>query len=157
MIFNQLSESARLRALHPGFGAAFDFLMRPDLPELANGTYELDGKRLYAIVQQYRGRGRRKSRIEAHRRYIDIQHVISGHEVIGFRNFSACTPDAEGWNEANDICFSSDPAELWIPVPPGSFAIFYPEEDGHAPMAGQGMVRKVVVKILADWDRNLED
>ena len=157
MIFNRLSESARLRTLHPGFGAAFDFLMRPDLPGLENGTYELDGKRLYAIVQEYRGRGRRKSRIEAHRRYIDIQHVVSGNEVIGFRNFFACTLDADGWNEANDIGFSPDPADLWIPVPPGSFAIFYPEEDGHAPMAGRGNVRKVVVKIRADWNRDPED
>ncbi len=150
MIFNRLSDSLRLRKLHPGFGRAFDFLKRKDLPKLENGTYELDGKRVYVIVQEYNGRGRKKSRIEAHLRYIDIQYVISGNEVIGFRDFSECTPDSDGWNKEKDICFSDDAADFWIPVPPGSFAIFYPEEDGHAPMAGKGKVRKVVVKILED-------
>jgi beta-galactosidase beta subunit len=47
---------------------------------------------------------------------------------------------------ANDIGFVKDQPTLWIPVPPGSFAVFFPE-DGHAPLAGDGPLRKIVLKI----------
>ncbi|HPY90089.1 MAG TPA: YhcH/YjgK/YiaL family protein [Lentisphaeria bacterium] len=36
----------------------------------------------------------------------------------------------------------------WFPVRPGCFAIFYPE-DAHAPCCGQGVCRKIVLKIKA--------
>jgi biofilm protein TabA len=37
-----------------------------------------------------------------------------------------------------------------VATPPGTFAIFFPE-DAHAPMAGEGLIHKVVVKVAVDW------
>jgi YhcH/YjgK/YiaL family protein len=147
MIWNKLCDSERLRQLHPGFAAALDFLHRQDLAELSVGTYEIDEKRVYAMVQEGKGHGHDAARLETHHRYIDIQYTISGNEVIGCGQASRCTPDADGWNNEKDICFFIEKPEFLLPVPAGSFAIFFPHEDAHAPMAGIDQIRKVVVKI----------
>ncbi len=147
MIFNKLNDAERLQLLHPGFARAFDFLNRKDLTELSVGTYEIDSERIYAMVQEYEGKGQDTAKLETHHRYIDIQYTISGNELIGYRHASECTPDGKGWNNEKDICFFTDKSGFWLPVPSGSFAVFFPEEDAHTPMAGFGPVRKVVIKI----------
>jgi YhcH/YjgK/YiaL family protein len=58
---------------NPGMAKAFAFLERPDLKDLPVGTYEIDGKRVYAMVQIGAGRPREGAMLEAHREYIDIQ------------------------------------------------------------------------------------
>jgi hypothetical protein len=62
---------------------AFNFLKDENLEELELGSYELEGKDLYAIVQEYLTKDEKDSRFEAHPKYADIQYVISGNERIG--------------------------------------------------------------------------
>ena len=147
MIWNKLTEVKRLYKIHSGFAAAFDFLKRRDLTELPVGTYEIDGTHIYAMVQEGNGHGNDAAKLETHRRYIDIQYTVSGNEVIGCGQASECTPDADGWNTEKDICFFIEKPDFMLPIPAGCFAVFFPEEDAHAPMAGVGPIRKVVVKI----------
>jgi beta-galactosidase beta subunit len=45
--------------------------------------------------------------------------------------------------------YSSSPS-VWLPVPAGSFAAFFPD-DIHAPLGTDGQVHKVVVKIAVEW------
>ena len=51
MILDVLANSARYEGLHEGFKKAFDFLKEAhkNLPEL--GRYELDGDKVFALVQ----------------------------------------------------------------------------------------------------------
>lgn len=149
MILNKLEESGRLQQLHQGFAQALDFLRRPDLEALSVGTYEIDGRHVYAMVQKGIGKGIDAARLETHRKYIDIQFTLKGCELIGCGYAASYQPDATGWDVEKDICFLIGTPAFWLPIPAGSFAIFYPEEDAHAPMACTGEVRKVVVKIAA--------
>jgi beta-galactosidase beta subunit len=50
------------------------------------------------------------------------------------------------YDAEKDIVFFDDAPETWFRVPAGSFAVFFPE-DAHAPLAGEGEVRKVIVKV----------
>lgn len=147
MIWNKLCDSERLCQLHPGFAAAFDFLHRQDLAELPVGTYEIDGKRVYAMIQKGIGKGVTVARLETHRRYIDIQYTISGNETIGCAMAAQCLPDTDGWNLEKDVVFFREQSEFLLPVPPGYFSIFFPEEDAHAPWAGTGEIHKAVIKV----------
>jgi biofilm protein TabA len=146
MIFDTLSNAARHVALHPGFTEAFDFLRRPDLATLSSGRHEVDGPSLYASIGRDEGRGRNGARLETHRKYVDIQYVVSGDEVIGWSDLAACQATGLGYDEARDIEFYTAQSTTWVPVPPGSFAIFFPT-DAHAPLAGRGPVHKVVMKV----------
>ena len=148
MILDSLSNSMCYAEKHPLFQAAFDFLADKELDRLPPGKYILNADSLYAVVSRDEGRGRDAARLEAHRRYIDIQFVAAGEELIGWRDLSSCRTRAQAYDSGKDIEFFADEPERWVSVPPGSFAIFFPE-DAHAPLAGCGPVRKVVVKVAA--------
>jgi biofilm protein TabA len=150
MILDGLTNEEQLRKLHPGFGAAFQFLQGTNLNQLPEGRQEIDGPRLYALVVRGQGRGQKGAKLEVHRRYIDIQYSLTGHDVIGWKQLSACRNPVEDYNEIKDIQFFLDPSDSWVTVPQGSFGIFYPE-DAHAPMASEGPIHKVVVKVAVDW------
>lgn len=135
--------------MHAGFARAFEFLATTDLAALAPGRHDIDGDRLYVSIDHKDGRGEDGARLEAHRRYIDIQYTIDGDELIGWMPIARTTgPDGE-FNEAKDVGFFADRPTTWVAVPPGSFAIFFPH-DAHAPLAGLGPLKKAIVKVLAN-------
>ena len=146
MILDVLDNAACHFALHPEFAAAFDFLKAPGAAELPVGRHEIRGDRLFAIVGKDQGKGRDKARLEAHRKYIDIQYVVSGDEWIGWRDLKTCRESGLGYSAGKEIEFYTAAPTKWFRFPPGSFAIFFPE-DAHAPLAGEGPVHKVVVKV----------
>ncbi|MBU0681640.1 MAG: YhcH/YjgK/YiaL family protein [Proteobacteria bacterium] len=146
MIFDVLANAERYIGLHPGFATAFAFLRRPDLAELPVGTYELDGKRVFAMVATEAGRPRQGAQLEAHEKYIDIQLVLAGLDEMGWRSLLDCRLPAGPYDATDDIRFFADPPAAWIATHPGAFAIFFPE-DGHMPLISEGQIRKVVVKI----------
>ena len=146
MILDALGRGERYISLHPAFLRAFEFLGRPDLALLAAGRHVIDGDRLYVSIDHKEGRGRDGARLESHRRYIDIQFTIEGDEEIGWTPVDACAAPAGRYDDNRDIRFYDDRPQSWIAVPAGRFAIFFPE-DAHAPLAGQGMLKKAIAKI----------
>ena len=148
MILDTLAMGTRYAALHPAFSKAMAFLNATDLAALPEGRHDIDGDRVYALVMQVQGRGQSAARLEAHRRYIDIQVTVTGEEVIGWRQARGCTAD-EPFDAKTDLGFFRDVPLAWITIPAGCFAVFYPE-DAHAPLAGSGPALKVVVKVAVD-------
>lgn len=146
MILDEFEQHRRYLGLHPRFAEAFAFLTRADLRALPDGRHAVDGERLYVAIAGEDGRGRDGARLEAHRRYIDIQCVLDGSEAIGWRPLARCASPVGPHDPGRDIRFFADQPEAWFPLPPGRFAIFFPE-DAHAPLAGEGRVRKAVAKI----------
>ena len=146
MILDNLTSAARYYELHEGFRAAFEFLARPDLKSLETGRHELQQDRVFALMNRDAGRGRTGARLEAHRKYIDIQFLVAGSEEIGWRPTSECARVVEPYDEARDITFFADQPYSWIKLPVGKFMIFYPE-DAHAPLASRGDNVKAVIKV----------
>src|SRR4051812_16249053 len=94
MILDTLSCAHRYECLHPSFAQAFASLRRANwqqlVAEAANSSrrsvrHEIAGDRIYMSVDCIEGRGREGARLEAHRRYVDIQFTIDGHEEIGWK------------------------------------------------------------------------
>ena len=107
---------------------------------------DLDGDRLFALIQRPEGCGRAGTRLEVHRIYADIQFVISGHEEYGWRSLHDALAMDGDFNAQKDLGFFLGAPSVWLPAPPGSFAIFFPE-DLHAPLAGTGPLHKIVMKV----------
>ncbi len=131
---------------------AIDFLRRTDIPDLADGRVEIDGDRVFAIVQRYETIMTDAPRLEYHRKYIDIQYIVSGKEVIGWAPAGRMVV-TEAYDEDKDICFGTVPKGEMTPVylQEGQLAVLYPE-DGHAPRLAAGdpsRVHKIVVKVAA--------
>ena len=86
-----------------------------------------------------------EAKLETHNRFIDIQIPLSGVEVMGYTPREDL-PEAE-YNADKDISFYHGLAESYIPVKPGMFVIFFPQ-DAHAPGVTPDGVKKVIVKVL---------
>lgn len=132
---------------------AIAFLRGRDIRRLADGKVEIDGERVFAIVQRYETVKTGVPRFECHRKYIDVQYIASGEEVIGWapRERMKIT---EEYDEGKDIAFGAVPDGKWTPVylQAGQAVVLWPE-DGHAPkLASRGAspVMKIVVKVAVE-------
>jgi YhcH/YjgK/YiaL family protein len=150
MILDQLSRASHYTAIHPGFAKAFEFLRTTKLDDLAAGRHEIDGDRLYVVMNRQPGRGRSGAKFEVHRRYIDIQFGISGTDEMAWLALPECSQPDGAFDEQKDVGFFKDSPQTWLVVPPGSFAIYFPQ-DVHAPLGGTGDLVKAVVKVAVDW------
>ncbi len=149
MILDTLAHAAQYEGLHPDFKKAFAFLRDSAAVVFAPGRVSLDGEkneRLYALLSDNQGKGLPGARLEAHRKYIDIQCCVSGDEVIGWKAAEECSELVSAYDPAKDIEFYSDTPRFWAALAPGSFVILFPH-DAHAPLAGEGAVRKIVIKV----------
>lgn len=149
MILDVLDNADRYLTLNKGFKTAFSFLMRSDLQKLAPGRHEVANDRVFSLVEDAPGRKREHAELESHEKYIDIQLVISGTDMMGWKRKATCTQVSKEYNPGKDIGFFRDTPDVWLPVSAGMYAIFFPE-DAHMPMISDGHLRKVIMKIALD-------
>lgn len=149
MIFSTLSLSASYVPLHPLFPRAFDYIRDTDLHALTPGVHQIIDKQLFVIVEEANGRTRAEAKLEAHRKYIDIQLVLEGTDEMGWKALVDCHQPIDEHNAERDIRFFADEAATWISTPANHFCIFFPE-DAHAPLIGNGPIRKVIFKVAVD-------
>lgn len=147
MVVDHLQNARVYESLQAAFVRAFEFLRTLRAEHFTEGRRELDGNRLYALAVVGDGKPRENVPLERHRRYIDIQYVVGGTDTMEWRSAHDCSTVSRPYDEATDAILWSDWPNLWVDVPPGHFAIFWPH-DAHAPMCGSERIHKVVVKIL---------
>ncbi|MCF1430569.1 MAG: YhcH/YjgK/YiaL family protein [Shewanella sp.] len=151
MILDTLANRGQYINLHPGIALALEHLATTDYSQAPTGRYDIDGDRVFAIVNDYAPRDRTTSPLEIHREYIDVQLVVRGEEACGYLPLAGRTPDSP-YHAGRDFAeFTSAPLldeTNFITLKAGMFAIFFPE-DIHMPGAAPGseQVRKVVVKV----------
>ena len=127
----------------------FAFLKENNLEELPTGRHELEGPALYVNVDEYLTKDEEDARFEAHRKYADIQYVVSGEEQIGVLPLEITTV-TEPYKEEIDIVFLATDSSNYRVAVPGKFFIFFPQ-DAHQPcvkLADNAKVRKIVAKVL---------
>ena len=147
MIKDKLINGHCYDSLHPHMRMVMEVLQSLNLSELKAGRIELDGNDVYINVDRVDGRSRSEARLEAHRRYIDIQVPISGPEVMGVMPVDVLKQPAEPYDDSRDIIFYDDEITRWETVGMDEFIIFFPE-DGHAPLVECGCDHlKLVVKV----------
>lgn len=149
MIIGSLKNTERIEALHPSFKKVFDYIRLHDLLAAPEGKIEIDGDNAWISVSEVQGKEKPAALIETHDRYIDIQLPQRGRETFGWQARELLRePKDGGYNREKDITFYADETPFYFTLAPGEFAIFFPE-DGHAPCIGDGMIKKVVVKVKA--------
>ena len=144
MIKDKVAYSALYEGVNPGFKAAFDFLKEALAQPKEVGRYEL-GNGVFALVQSYDTKAEENCKIEAHKKYIDIQCVLKGKELFGVADLSTQTIYEDKFAE-KDVAFYKGEVDL-LTLTDGDFVIVFPE-DAHRPQQGDGShVEKVVVKV----------
>ena len=88
MIIDKLSNAKMYDGVHPRLKKGLDFLLENDLNSLAVGTYQVDGDKVFVMIQEYETKLVEQCRYEAHYQYADIQYVIQGAEKMGYTNIA---------------------------------------------------------------------
>ena len=147
MILDSLKNKAQYAALHPRFQAVFDFIDNNDVASLPCGRHDIDGDNIFVMVQELDLREVSAARLELHRKYIDIQLLLSGpNEIFGWSDKKDCLTAETEFDEQKDIQLFTDIPQCFYSVGEGQFSILFPE-DGHAPMLGEGHVKKCIFKV----------
>lgn len=154
MIFGNLQNLAQdRRALAGPLVKGLEYLKNTDFEKLPVGRYEIDGEKIYAMVQEYQTSPREKRKAEAHRKYIDIQYVYQGVEVVGYSLTDTKSVISEDLLAEKDAVFyGTVEGERDLILSAGRFAIFFPT-DIHRPGCNfekEHSVKKVVIKVAAD-------
>ena len=149
MILDTIDNTRLYIGLHAGFAKAFEILTDKTLAKKQDGKYSVDGDKIYYTIQRYTTKPLNEGNLEAHRKYIDIQFLLEGVEILGYAPLKGLTT-AEVYNPQKDIAFFNTPKEITkVKLEPGLFCILFPD-DAHLPcrqLAGPAEVRKVIIKI----------
>jgi YhcH/YjgK/YiaL family protein len=149
MVVDRLSNAPMYHGLGKRMEAALEYLRKTDFSRIAPGRYEIDGANVYALVQEYLTKPKEQGRLEAHRRYVDVQYVVEGVERMGYASLEGLKV-SQAYDEAKDCLFLEGDADFFL-APAGTFAIYGPQ-DAHMPgiaIERPERVKKVVVKVLA--------
>ena len=150
MVFDSIRNYKLYTNLSPRIAWALKIAAETNFSKVKDGKYHVDGDNLFYMVQRYKT-APVLEKIEAHRKYIDIQFIAEGAERMGVDNIAGLKT-AEAYNDEKDIEFFKPGKNMsFIDVPQGYFTIFWP---GDAHMPGRQIdkpedVTKVVFKVKA--------
>lgn len=152
MIYDTLEHLEVYRGIHPGVMRGLELLRDTDFSTWETGRYEIDGDRLFVLIQRYDSRLENDTP-EAHKKYIDIQYLVSGQELMGVGPLEEMTQEVEARPEG-DIWFYHGPLSN-ILLTGHLFTALWPG-DAHAPCIAVDQkptpCLKCVVKVRVDWD-----
>ncbi|MCL1066739.1 YhcH/YjgK/YiaL family protein [Shewanella olleyana] len=151
MVVDSLTHHQLYHSLSPRLAKALNHLAETDFTQAEVGTYPLEGKDIFVIVNDYHTKPKHTEPFEVHQQYIDVQYVVSGEEEFGYLPLADQTPLAPYHQEHDFTKFdyeSNKKDAAFIPLKAGMFALFFPE-DIHMPgtLDTPTAVRKVVIKV----------
>jgi biofilm protein TabA len=142
------------------FSAALDYVaealregsdVRGRIAQVAVGTtgrVDLAGG-AFALEQTYVPKPRPDGFFESHRKYIDVQVIVQGEELMEVEDVSRLSVTYAYNPERDLIKYADATVASVLRMRAGDVAVFFPE-DGHMPSLhwrGTSLVRKTVVKV----------
>jgi YhcH/YjgK/YiaL family protein len=148
MILDTLQNAHLYYGLGPRFIKAFEYLVNTDFDKVEKGRYEIDGTNIFAIVNEYDTIDTEGEQMESHRKYIDVQYIVKGEELIGHDFLQQQIP-SKAYDEETDFMLFAEKPAFFSKLDQGHFAVFFPT-DLHMPnirVETPVPVKKVVIKI----------
>ena len=147
MIIDSLTNASKYYSLHPNFKKAFDYVNQNDITSLEEGTFEIaDGLKVISIIGQGATKEQSIKGFECHDQNIDIQILIKGPETFAWKPREKCVSPNGDYNNERDVRFFHDQPDMYFQLQENQFAILFPE-DVHAAMIGEGILKKIVIKV----------
>jgi YhcH/YjgK/YiaL family protein len=147
MIIDSLNNAAKYYSLHPNFKKAFDYVNENDISNLPEGAFEIaKGLKVIVIVGEGSTKEESIKGFECHDKNIDIQISIKGPETFAWKPREKCTSPNGEYSDEKDVRFFYDAPDMFFQLQEKQFAILFPE-DVHAAMIGDGILKKIVIKV----------
>ena len=105
MIFDDLKNITFYKGIHPNLDQTIDFLYEHRKDSFELGKYDIDGDKVFLVVQENTLNKEENDRFEHHKKYADLHLLVEGHEFSSYG--SRVTGEALAFDEASDIGLSS--------------------------------------------------
>ena len=125
MIICPWKDIKKYASVLPGIEEAFDAVN--SLTSLEANTYSLSNDNRFFVAV---GTTKAPDVAEAHRKYLDIQYIVKGKEVMGWADLAACQLQGE-FNEDKDIGMYAGNFDFFT-ITEGNCYVVFPE-DVHMP------------------------
>lgn len=153
MIFDKINNCEDYYDDYPDMKLIKEFVDKFNKDGMADGTYEIDGRRVFAMIQSYKTKAQTPEMMfEAHKKYIDVQYIVQGIERIRWASLDKVDLVKEEYSKGNDIAFYEGDAQFDFTLTKGTF-LFLTPNDAHLPglcAEKEVNVRKIVFKIQVD-------
>lgn len=149
MILDTIENYQLYKAINERIAKGFDFLRTTDLNAIPSGKHDIDGDTIFALVQEYQTKPLSECKLESHKKFIDIQYMIRGEEMMGVTTQN--NQKIIEVNDEKDYTFYEGKTSL-VRVSKGMFTIFFPD-DLHQPCVqteSAAEVKKVVIKVMME-------
>ncbi len=146
MIFDRLERAERYFGLNRNFANAFNYIRNNDLKRMEPGKYEIDGENSFLIIASDRHNPDFTNKLEAHKKYIDVQTAVEGSFGLTWKALEDCKKILSEYDPEKDAEFYSDEPDFELIMNPGTFAVMFPE-DAHFPQPPAGEIKKAILKI----------
>lgn len=149
MIFDNIKNASIYYNLDEKIKEGLLFLQNNDLKIMHEGKHIINDD-IYVNIEQYYPKPIESLKLESHKKYIDIQFIIEGEEMLGFVNLDEKSlRPLQAYDEKKDIIFYSGECN-YLKAKQNDFVIFY-TNDAHKPQIATNYskmpVKKAVVKI----------
>ncbi len=126
MIYDSIKNHHYYHSLNNKFKTAFEYLLNIDTDNIEVGSYNIQGSDIIANIGIYKTKSKAEASWESHQKYIDIQYIVKGSELIGFSHLNRMDI-TEKYSSINDIQFHSGEGDF-LRLTKGNFIIFSPGE-----------------------------
>jgi YhcH/YjgK/YiaL family protein len=147
MIVDKLEHAPQYKNLGERIAKGLEYIQNTDFSAMEAGKYPIQDEDLFAVINEYETKDAKDCVLEAHKKYIDIQYMLTGSELIGTTLLNNQIP-SQAYNEKDDYVLFKEESSP-VTMNPGMFAIFFPQ-DLHMPgvkIQGPLKVKKVIVKV----------
>ncbi|WP_010134611.1 YhcH/YjgK/YiaL family protein [Ochrovirga pacifica] len=147
MILDTIQNAYLYKALGERLSIGLEYISNTDFSKLEMGVHKVKEDEVFAILQTYDTKIEEEVRLESHQKYIDIQYLLQGEELIGVEPLTNQEVLLDELEEKDVIFYKGSASK--IKLSKNSFMIFFPT-DVHAPgikIQSSKKVIKVVVKV----------
>ncbi len=156
MLKGSINDDAWRSGLPAPLRQMLERLADPALCQASVGRHDIDGEAFF-VINEYETRPAAELRAESHRRYCDVQVMLSGTEQVGCAKLAGGADAA--YDAVRDVTYYAQDLQLdWHPFGTGTVFVFTPD-DIHLPgvtLNHAAGIRKVVGKLpwatlAGDW------
>lgn len=149
MIVDRIEHLSRYTNMMKSGESVEQFLNFARVGKLGVGACDIPETDCKAIFQVYETQQVEACRWESHRKYVDIQCIREGSEVVRWTSTNNLVPDGGYQPEKDAEYYRYDPIGDAVTLHAGWFALFFPGE-GHMAKVAAGepeTVTKIVIKV----------
>lgn len=151
MILDRIENASQYAHLHRGIDLALAEMTKFSAQNYPVGKCEIDGDKVFLLLNTYQTHDREGALTEAHQKYVDVMYMVDGEEIIYVKPVNSLKKITKEYDpQIEALLADTDEDATPVRLTTGSFIVLFPQ-DAHAPACCVDTpknVKKIIGKVL---------